>query len=294
MRILFSVLLSTLFIASAMAQHADPQTPVRYGFVKGRSSVYQNIYRHFEETDNPDSEGNGFTQTQQISICVKSMDSAGTTDLVITVDRDEFGTIDGLESSPPPGIVRGHMEPKIGTRITAYGDYIAGSILEASQLRKQLRERASNPGSNIMMRSDTSFAKIQCRAIFPLLPSSDRIVSSVEREGLFAGRSIIWLDENGNRITSDLRDSLVSGTKRYVILESGHPPTITEESSETQIVCTRELRTRSIFRATDGVLVARTSLTRTRYTRSENPEKTILLTQDEEVRTLVEEKPCAQ
>jgi hypothetical protein len=292
MRSTLIVVLLSILAANAFSQPAQTDTPVRYGFVKGREYVYNAIFRQLDETESREHAGDSYAHRWRLHVCVGDVDSSGSAELLFTVTDDRHEAIEGLDASSLSGMGmtrRPDIDPKYTARISAFGDFKSGKILEEAQFKLKARAMLE-PGDVLYMSPDSSLLKEYLRTSFPLLPNAARSFSApLERAGT-AHRSITWFDEDGRKLTSVLRDSSSDAGGRFNIFES------TYDTEHTAALVKRadtwkSMTMRTIFRAADGVLVQWKRLTEVEMDNGGSntaPDRYW----GEEVFMLEEEKPC--
>ena len=298
MRILFSVLLSTLFIASAMAQHADPQTPVRYGFVKGREYVYKIVSRQLDKTEKPDYYGDNFLYTRCVGVCVQDVDSAGNVCMIISTLAESYEHIGDLDARSIDGQSNGQRpmsEPKYAVRITCTGEFLSGVILEELPEHRMFREKLDKSPEAGLRTQDSALVKSDVRGIFPVLPGPKRL-NTGPGDGPAPMTRWNWTGDYGCKLSSTLRDStsynsITGKPQRYSILETMQPSENTNAQGKFKTQFER-YSMRGVFRVSDGVVTEWKRVIQGRLSYGDTPKRNQNRYLSEEIVTLEEEKPC--
>jgi hypothetical protein len=300
MRIPYFILLSTLITASAMAQHADPQVPVKYGFVKGREYVYKTVWRQLDKTEKSDYYGDSYLHTRCVGVCVRDVDSAGNVDLIIRTLDERYEPIGDLDARSIDGQSMGQSpmsEPKYGARISCTGEFLSGVILEELPEHREFREKLDKSPEAGLRTPDSVLVKWEMMGIFPALPGPKRLKTKQQD----APELILrweWTGDFGCSLVSTLRDStshdsLSSKPQRYSILETMQPSenTVVQGSFKTQF---ERYSMRGVFRRSDGVVTEWKRFVQTRNIFGDTPKRNQPRYQFEEIVTLEEEKPCGR
>ncbi|MBL0175562.1 MAG: hypothetical protein IPP94_09915 [Ignavibacteria bacterium] len=298
MRILFSVLLSTLFVTSAMAQHADPQAPVRYGFVKGREYVYKIVSRHLDKTEKPDYYGDNFLHTLCVGVCVQDVDSAGNVLMIVSTLDERYEPIGDLDAASIDGQSMGRRpmsEPKFGVSISCTGEFLSGALLEELAETRKFREKLEKNPEAGSMSPDSVLLKWYTWAIFPVLPGPKRL-NTGPGDGPAPMTRWNWTGDYGCKLSSTLRDStsydaITGKPQRYSILETMQPSENTRVQGKFKTQFER-YSMRGVFRASDGVVTEWKSVIQTRLGYGDTPKRDQNRYLSENIVTLEEEKPC--
>jgi hypothetical protein len=293
MRILVASLLLSLLVPSAFSQPAQTDTPVRYGFVKGREYVYRTVWRQLDKTEAPDHYGDNFLHTRCVSVCVQDVDSAGNLDLVVSTTDERYEPIGDLDAASIDGQSMGQRpmsEPKYWARISATGEFLQGAILEMTAERRNAQEALKrNPGPG-RLTADSTLVKSEIRSLLPVLPSPKRISTGVG-DTPSPSKRWNWSGDFGCKLTSTIRDSIANARRVYSVLETMQPSEnfITQGSFRTQF---ERYSMRGVFRNSDGVVTEWKRLVQTRFIQSDVPKRNQSRYLFEEIVTLEEEKPC--
>lgn len=299
MRILVASLLLSFLVSSAFSQPAQTDTPVRYGFVKGRSYVYTLIKRN-SVTEKGDAEvvDDDVARTQVIHVCITEVEPSGVIDLVLTRLYDRFSGIDNPGVTGALKTPQDDVDIQLQVRISPEGKFCSGQILKLSA---ELEEARSKRVINRKVRprlEDSTVVREYLEQLFPQLPPSS---IALPRNG--RTESERWKDEKQRDVISIVSDSIAGNGERFrqvQTLDANGDP-LDRDTLKTMGICTEPGKCyisfdnryvlRSVLRASDGVPVAwRRNIWWT--TASLLTKKMVCRFSSEETVTLEEEKPC--
>ena len=294
------VVLLSLFVATASSQPAQTDTPVRYGFVKGRVYVYRTVWRQLDKTEAPDHYGDNFLHTRCGSVFVQDVDSVGNLDLVVSTNDERYEPIGDLDARSIDGQSMGQRpmsEPKYRVRISATGEFLQGTILEATAERREFQEVLKKNPSAGWQTADSVLVKFDIRDLLPVLPSPKRISTGVG-DAPSPTQRWNWSGDFGCKLSSTLRDSTFRDTAtgrqiQFLVLETLQPDVnlITQGPFLNRF---ERYAMSSVFRKEDGVVTGWKRFVEAKHAEVEHPRKFFSRAQFEEIVTLEEDRPCGQ